>query len=118
MNSGKKIGSIFCALLVIFINATYFTLTRNTLQGPVSEESNRIYFISENPAQYFFLGQKSSASGYQGWKVEVNIPGFCALNKNNTLPPRLKLIRKIFVVNLFSYTSCKSVFFYPFHEFS
>jgi|WetSurMetagenome_2_1015567.scaffolds.fasta_scaffold55440_2 hypothetical protein len=118
MNSLRKIGSLFCALLVIFINVTYFAVARNTLQGPVGEESSGIYFISENPAQFFFIGQKTSSTGYQGWKVEVNIPGLYAFSKNKIEAPRLKLIRKIFVVDANSYTSCKSVFFYPFHEFS
>jgi hypothetical protein len=82
------------------------------------EKSEVNYFVSANPANLFILQQKSSLTEFQEWKTEVHIPGFFALYKCISEPPLLKMIRKIFVVDSCSYTPCKSLILYPFHEFS
>jgi len=118
MEVKRKISALYFALLVIFINATYYS---SAYYRPVAfnyENSGNACFFQASEANNFFLLQKTASTDYQGWKIEVRIPGLYAQNKYLCEPLQLKVIRKIFVVDTFTYTPCKSIILYPYHEFS
>ncbi len=118
MRERSKIKALFLALLVIFISTTHYsTVLKLSVKLP-AEETQGIWFTSKIPVNISFLQSKTTSQECSGWLTEIRIPGFFATNKYLIEPPLLKLIRKIFVIDVFSYTSCKSVILFPFHEFS
>jgi hypothetical protein len=118
MMVSRKISALFFALLVIFFSGTYYSTAHNLLKECGFEGSEGIFFISAaDQTVNFFLHQKSSPSSYQGWKTDVRVSGLWALNTLFCESPQRKVIRKILVINSISYTPCKSVIIFPFHEF-
>jgi len=66
----------------------------------------------------FFLPQRTSESPVQAWKVEIRVQALSTLCKGFFESPVRKVIRKILVINSVSFTPCKSILFFPYHEFS
>ena len=119
MRNSRKILALFFASLVIFFTATYYSTARNLLKEKCLVHSENLFFVSASDQTTNFLFQhKSSASPYQGWKTEVRFPGLWASDKSFCESPQRKVIRKILVINAISYSPCKTVIIFPFHEFS
>jgi hypothetical protein len=118
MNPVRNTGSLFCAVLLMFVSIAPFTFISTGNKAFGNEETPGIFFMSENLSTAFILEKKGSVSGSSVRIVEVISYGFCPSGRNPDEPPRMKLIRKIFVQDPSCYSSCKSVILYPFHEFS
>jgi hypothetical protein len=118
MKVKRKIAALFFALLVIFFSATYYSTSANMLEKHGYAGNIGIAFTSyAEQAANFFLQQKSFSSGYQGWKTEVGFPGVYCLYHYACKPFLHNEIRKIFVIDSQSYSPCKSIILFPFHEF-
>jgi hypothetical protein len=76
------------------------------------------FITSESPLQFFIYQEKTASSGHQGWKIEGAISGFLFHSFQLVQKPVLKVIRKILIVDPLTFTSCKSQYLYPYHEFS
>lgn len=118
MNSVRKIVSLFFAGFLIFINLSYYSVFHYSMERKSLDKSEVTYFVSADQTNNFVLDKKSSSQEFHGWKTKNYDLGFCALDKSISEPPRLKVIRKIFVVDCRLWTPCKSLILYPFHEFS
>ncbi len=118
MNPVRKSGSLLCAMLLMFMSMAPFSFISLGNQAIGNEANQGSFFMSENLSPVFTLEKKGSVSGSSVRIVEVITYGFCPSDRNPDEPPRMKLIRKIFVQDPFGYSSCKSVILYPFHEFS
>jgi hypothetical protein len=118
MKVKRKIAALFFALLVIFFSATYYSASNNMLEKHGYAENKGITLTSyaEQTAN-FFLQQKSFSSGYQGWKTEAGFPGFYSLTSYVCKPLLQNEIRKIFVIDSYAFSPCKSIILFPFHEF-
>ena len=118
MNPYRKIISQVCIVLVLFTSFTWYSGAMAYVNSGIVNGSDDLFFVSQTPPQYYFLHEKSSTAGIPGYEIEVAVHGYLLQGSQQTETPRLKTVRKIFVVNPGTFTSCKSFILYPFHEFS
>ncbi len=80
--------------------------------------NDELAWVSPATAPGLLLQEGTATQGVPVWRPEVSIPGLFFRSRNTVDPPRLQILRKIFVVDTLSYTPCKSVLLFPYHEFS
>lgn len=118
MVAQRKYIALFFLSLILYFSGTCYSVVRQETVPVKTDSQEGLYFNTQNALSLFLLQEQSSPTGFQGWKAEAGIPGFSIQREMVTEPPRLQVIRKIFVVDKFTFSSCKSLILYPFHEFS
>ena len=118
VQSYRKLIALFFVALVLVTSATYYSGTRTSGNMDFKSGQENLFFVAENPTLFLYFQKKANTSGNQGWKVENEVPGFLFQNSLLVENPAFKIIHKIFVVNPDSFTTCKSLILYPYHEFS
>ena len=114
----RKISSLFCVLLLLWTSSRYYSGILTPAGHDFTNQGEHLFFMAENPSVFINFQKKSSSSGSQGCKQENIVPGFLFHPVSRIENPRLKLIHSIFVVDPTTFTTCKSVILYPYHEFS
>lgn len=110
--------AFFYATLILLFSITCYSSAGRVVSPDQWSEGEELAWVSSPAAAGFVAQENSSAPGPQGWRSEVAIPGLFFRKESLTEPPRLKILRKIYVVDVTTYTSCKNLLLYPFHEFS
>ncbi len=118
MVAQRKYIALFFLSLILYFSGTCYTVARQESVPVKSDHQEGMHFNTQNAVALFLLQEQSTSTGFQGWKAEAGIPGFSIQREMVTEPPRLQVIRKIFVVDALTFSSCKSLILYPFHEFS
>ncbi len=113
----KPIVGFFASLILIF-SVTCYLPGDERVNPDRWNSSEELGWVSPAAAPGFLIQEGTSSQGSPVWRSEISIPGLFFRSQSTTEPPRLQLIRKIFVVDTFTYTPCKSVLLYPYHEFS
>jgi len=114
----KKAGSVICALLVVYITLGWYSCPREFTGIGEFQEDPGVYFIPGSLMPVPFEGQKSTSTSHPLWDTVTHLPGVSVLKNRLADLPVLTLLRKIYVVNPQSFTTCKSYLFFPYHEFS
>lgn len=113
----KSIVYFFASLILVF-SATCYS---GGAQGIIPDHwngSEELAWVSQATTPGLMLQEGTSNHGVPVWRSEISIPGLFFRSRSSMQPPRLQILRKIYVVDTFTYKPCKSVLLYPFHEFS
>jgi hypothetical protein len=114
----KKISVVMLAMLITYIGISFPLSGTSEFQNAPQEDSRIIRFEQAPPVPVIFIQEKTSPVISAGWKTQIRLPGLDLLSDlYQTRQPDLRLVRKIFVVNLTAYTPCKSILLSPFHDF-
>lgn len=113
----KSIAYFFASLILVF-SATCYSGEEQGITPDRWNGSDELAWVSPATVPGLMLQESTSAQGVPVWRPEVSIPGLFFRSRSTEEPPRLQILRKIFVVDKLSYTPCKSVLLFPFHEFS
>lgn len=106
------------AMLITYIGMSFplsIPAEINTERAGAAEVT---WFEQAPAAPVYYIQEKASPVVAAGWKTQVRLPGLDLFyDFYQTSEPELTLVRKIYVVDLYRYTPCKSVLLYPFHDF-
>lgn len=114
----RNILAYFYAALILLFSITCYSPAGRVVSPDQWSVGEEVAWVSSPAVAGFVAQENTSATGTQGWRSELAIPGLFFRKESQTEPPRLQILRKIYVVDVTTYTSCKSLLLYPFHEFS
>ncbi len=109
--------ALLFALLIGYISVAFPVVPRFGQQEEAATQnlmlSGRMLMEKVN-----YLPAFSKSSPQEGWKNENKIPGFVFRRIDpDTTPPRFPGLKKIFIDCPATYTPCKRLILYPYHEF-
>jgi len=115
--SKEKMAWILAQLMVIY-SAFVYAIPNNPGKEADFETSSGVFFQSPvSAAASSFLQQKTAESLFHAWKVEFRFHAESIFGRAVCESPLRKIIRKILVINSLSFRPCKSILFFPYHEF-
>lgn len=119
MDLQRKIAVYLFTALITYIGISFPLVAPAVPQDNYPEGIQVISFEQAPLFPVLLIQEKSPTVIATGWKTQIRLPGlelFC--NTEHKPKQDLTHVRKIFVVDLFSWQPCKSILLYPFHEFS
>lgn len=114
----RRILSLFFATLTLVFSVTCYTPSDMVVVPGRWAGGEDLAWVSSAATPGYAAQEGASSTGNQVWRYEIGIPGLFFRKESPVEPPRLQIIRKIYVVDACNYTPCKSLLLYPFHEFS
>ena len=106
------------AMLITYIGMS-FPVALPDENHPKPAGSSEVTWFEQAPsAPVYFIQEKASPVVAAGWKTQVRLPGLdLFFDLYQTRQPELSLVRKIYVVDIYRFTPCKSLLLFPFHDF-
>ncbi|HOF54516.1 MAG TPA: hypothetical protein PLD74_01920 [Prolixibacteraceae bacterium] len=113
----KVFATFFAALILIFSATCQIPATYEVSPGSW-DHSGELAWVLPAAHPGYLVQEGATTQGSPVWRSEISIPGLFFRNQATKEPPRMQLLRKFYVADTFTYSPCKSVILYPFHEFS